>query len=311
MAFIFGLILIGLSVAIAFLYKTENNKFLKHAAMTVLTVLGICFITGSMIAVVGTNKVAIVTSMNKPTDALGAGWHGKKPWEKTTEFDGTRQTLRFEGKGNDKDDNADDKVWPCFGIKIENNATACINGIAAWQLKVDSKDKAELAAQKERAKQLFLNYRSFSRVIRDYIRPSAQSALQATYDDVNPLIPEKNPSYATLSTEMQNAFKSVLGVEIDVLFVQITNADWDPKTDNAIEQQQEQVAKTAQALEKKKTNEAEAAAAAALTVNNGKPVDPDYALKNKCMDIAREQNKDPGPCLQPGYGGILGPPQPK
>lgn len=309
--FIFGIILVLVAVGIAIFAKAydRGTRTLKAAAVFFFFVLGALSIVGSMVAVVGTNKVAIVTSFNKPVNALGSGWHSKAPWQDTTELDGTRQTLRFEGDGNNEDEDSDKKVWPRFKVKIENNATADITGIVSWQMRVDSKDKVELQRQKDRAQQLFLNYRSFGRIIRDYIRPSAQSALQAVYDDVNPLIPEKNPSYADLSAEMQTEFKKILGAEIDVLFVQITNADWDEKTDNAIGLQQDQISKTAQAQEKEKTNAAEAKAAAALNNSNGTPVQPpsDNILKNKCLDIAREQNKDPGPCLQPGYGGILGP----
>jgi len=311
-AFILGIVLVLAGVLSLIFYRPRPYLKVSRLVDAGLIVVGVLLIVASMVAIVGTNKIAIVTSFNKPVDTYAAGWHGKAPWESTTELDGTRQTLRFEGKdGNKEDDGSDKKVWPCFNIKIENNATACINGIVSWQMKVDSKDRAEQAKQKERARQLFLNYRSFPRIIRDYIRPSAQSALQAVYANVNPLIPEKNPSYKVASDDTQTEFRNILGSEVDVLFVQITNADWDEKTDNAIKLQQEQIALTAQAIEKEKTNEAEAKAAAALTTDNGKPVDPTFALRNKCMDIAKAQGTNPGPCLNPGYGGILGPPQPK
>ena len=309
-AFIAGIILVLAGILIAF-FDFDVKRSAKYSAVAVVVGFGVLLIVASMVAVVGTNKIAIVTSFNKPVDTYTVGWHGKAPWEKTTELDGTRQTLRFESKGNDKDDDADDKLWPCFNIKIENNATACIHGMVSWQMKVDSKNAVELEQQKERARQLFLNYRSFPRIIRDYIRPSTQSALQAAYDDVNPLIATMNPSYKALSDETKTAFEAILGSEVDVLFVQITNADWDEKTDNAIKLQQEQIALTAQAKEKEKTNAAEAAAAAALTTNNGKPVDPNFAERNKCLDIAKAQGTPPGPCLNPGYGGILGPSQGK
>lgn len=313
--FVFGIIMVVVGIAVFLLRNRANTKdgrLMMRIAGPVVVLLGIFGVAASMVTVVGTNKVAIVTQFNKPVDALGAGWHDKAPWQETTELDGTRQTLRFEGAGNDEDDDSDKKTWPCINVKIDNNATACVSGMASWQMRVDSKNKEELEKQKERARQLFLNYRTFSRIIRDYIKPSAQSALQATYANVNPLIPAQNPSYKSLSDEMQREFKGILGAEIDVLFVQITNADWDTKTDEAIALQQDQISKTTQAKEKEKTNEAEARAAAALNTSDGKPVQPpsEGVLQNKCLDIAREQGKDPGPCLQPGYGGILGP-QPK
>lgn len=256
--------------------------------------IGVFLIALCSFVVVPTNSIAIPISFGKPTTALANGLHGKAPWAKVVKFDASRQYLRFGGKGNEEDPSSDKKEWPCVSVKMAHEATSCLSMTVAWQL------KATTPAEKQQAIKLFKNFKTFDRITENYMAAGARGAAQTTYSDVNPLSPD-NPTFSRLSETMLSNLRSNVGSEINIVSVQITNADYDAKTDEAIASMQAEYAKQTQAELQKVTNtkqsEANAKLQSALT---------DEILKDNCIKGALAVGQNPGPCLQPGWGGAVG-----
>jgi len=231
--------------------------------------------------------------MNAAYTATDNGFEMKRPWAKRTEFDASRQFLRFCGDGNGEED-PDKKVYPKVHLRIDGNATADICGTVTWQM------KAVTPAEKANAIALFKDYKVFERVTANLVYPNVRQILNTVLATQNPLVPEKNKSVSTINTETLSALKTEFNGSVIILAADIAPPDYDPKTDDAISADLAQKALTALAVEKKKTNEAESAANDAIKVSVQDPM----ILLNKCLDIAKQLNYNPGLCLM-GSGSVI------
>jgi regulator of protease activity HflC (stomatin/prohibitin superfamily) len=267
----------------------------RYTRWAVFGLAGLTFLFFAFACVtkVGTNQIGIMNSFGRPVDAFPNGMHLKAPWETKVEFDASRQFLRFEGSGN-KETEHGKKVFPCFNVRIANNANGCVKGVVTWQM------RARTAQEKQQAVELYRQYRTFERLNDNFVAQATQSALNATYADVNPLVPEKNPSFAELSNTAEIRLHGLVGTQVEVLDFQITFIDYDDKTDDAIKRVQAQIANTAEETQRQLTNAAAARAAAALGSTTQGPPPSEAVLINKCLDIAAAQNKEPGYCFMRG-----------
>lgn len=236
--------------------------------------------------IVSTNTVGIFTSAGRPYAATDNGLESKRPWAKKTELDASRQFLRFCGEGNNEED-LDKKLYPKINIKIDGNASATICGTIGWQMKATTK------AEKEKAVELFKEFKSFPRVSENLVYAKTRVAIATALATQNPLVPEKNKTVATMNTDVATALRASLGDHVELQSVDLDVPAYDAKTTSAIEADLAQKALTSLAIEKEKTNAAEARANAAIVTS----IQDARVLVNKCLDIAKELNRDPGLCM--------------
>lgn len=267
----------------------------------ILLGLGVFLFVMSLWVQVPTNTIGIYTSFGKPVDARPNGFQDKLPWEKVSkDFDASRQYMKFDGKGNDKEADEDGKVFPCLPVKMDREAKACLTVTVGWQMKAGTK------SEREQAKELFRAHKTFARLTENFMKANIQDAAQASYSDVNPLVIGQNPGFSTLSDETETNLRKLVGGDVAVLSVQITGADYDPATDDSIAKMQAEYAKTEQARQLEQTNAAISKANKAL-VEQGK-LTPEV-LQAECIKVAKEVGSNPGVCLQPGWGSFGSPAQ--
>lgn len=278
--------------------KWRNERRMVRSGLgglvSIVSIIAVFLFAMSCFVVVATNKVGIMTSMGKPTNAFSNGFHGKLPWEIKTEFDGTRQFLRFGGEGNN-DKDLDTKVFPCIQVKLDGQARACLSGTVSWQMKADTKE------EKENAQQLFRTYRTFERLTNNFVYSTTRVGLGTVFAKHNPLVAEKNQSLAELNELSLEALKREFGGDLNVVNVDLAVPDYDDATDRSIADVQAQKAKTTLANEEEQTNAAKARANAALE----KSVQDPKVNQANCIEVARQMNKEPGYCMMGGNGVIV------
>lgn len=256
--------------------------------------LGVFLVLMACWVQVPTNTIGIVTSFGKPVDARPNGFQDKLPWQKVAkDFDASRQYMKFDGKGNDKAADEDGKVFSCLPVKMDREAKACLTVTIGWQMKAGSK------AERDQTLELFKAHKTFARLTENFMKANAQDAAQASYNDVNPLVEGKNPGFSQLSEEMEGNLRTAVKGDVEILSVQITNADYDPATDDSIAGMQAEFAKTQKAQQLEQTNLAISKANKALQ-DSGKLTDE--VLKDQCIKGAIAVGANPGACLQPGWG---------
>lgn len=248
----------------------------------------------SLFVVVGTNQVGIMTAFGKPQSAHSNGFHGKAPWEIKTEFDGTRQFLRFNGKGNNEED-LDRKEFPCIQVKLDGQATACLNGVISWQM------KAGTEAEKKNAVELFKTYRTFDRLTKNFVYSSSRVALGKVFAVHNPLIEEKNQSLGELNRLSLDELGREFSGELNIMSVDLAVPDYDDATDKSISDVQAQKAKTRLASEEEATNAAKSKANKALQESLKDPA----VNQANCIQAAKETGKEPGFCMMGGGSSVI------
>lgn len=257
------------------------------------TVVAMFLFIMSLFVMVGTNKVGIMTSFGKPQVAHSNGFHLKAPWAIKTEFDGTRQFLRFDGKGNNEED-LEKKVFPCIQVKLDGQATACLSGVISWQM------KANTEAEKKNAVELFKTYRTFERLTENFVYSSSRKALGEVFALHNPLVSEKNQPLGELNKLSATKLGEEFSGELNIMSVDLAVPDYDGETDKSIANVQAQKAKTSLAAEEEQTNIAKSKANKALEAS---VQDPRVNQAN-CIQAAKETNKEPGFCMM-GGGSVI------
>jgi regulator of protease activity HflC (stomatin/prohibitin superfamily) len=298
--FIFGIVLLVLSIgafgAWKILRRQDNSDESDSFPLGIALSVGIIALVGGLISmsvsfvrIVPTNTLGIVTEFNKPTgEVLSNGWHLTTPWTKIHKFDAAQQFMRFEGTGNNDDVSDKNKKWPAVHSVIANNASVDVELVVTWRLRVDTGE------QQKGTVALFQKYRTFDRMTENYVKPLVNQAVQEAFADVNPLLADHNPTLSVLSTEVLGLLRNKVDNTVHIESVQLSGRNFDAVTTSAINAQQAQIAATKVAEAEYDTNVAQSKANEALAKSIADTPD---ILVSKCLDIANEQNNDPGLCM--------------
>lgn len=214
---------------------------------------------------VSTKNVGIVTEGGRPVGSLSNGIHFILPWEKVTEMDAAIQTDYHTAQNGNT----------CVTIRIAHQATACADVIIKWR--VDEKT----------AGTLFQNYRDFDNVRLNLIDADLQSAMNQAFSGYDALaVNDTGDSTATALPDLATTVTKTMIGDVsnlaEIQAVQIPVVHFDGKTQDALNQLQNQIAQTRIAAQEQKTNQAQAAAnqILAASVSN----DPNV-LVSKCLDL--------------------------
>lgn len=275
--FFFAMGLTVLVGAIVFFFLPKTSFAEKNAVGVALLIGSLLLFGVSMIAVVGTKKVGVVTTFNKPVDTMSNGIHLKWPWQKVTELDGAIQTDNHTG-GSVEHPNG------CTLVRIGNQSTACVDNTIRWRIRQKASDD------------LFRDYRSFDHIRDSLVTRDLIVALNDVFATYNPLgnlntnVTTAPPSLEALSAQVRELLVGKdgnggrIGDQIEVLSVFTPIIHHDNQTQRKINQYQAAKADTRIALQKVKTavNEAKANKTLAGSVSH----DPNV-LVSKCLDLVK------------------------
>lgn len=289
--FIAGLLLI-LGSLVAFLVTARESKAVGAG---LFIVGGLCVLVACL-AIVGTKKVGVVTSFNKPVGTMSNGIHGKRPWHKVHELDGAIQTDNHLCVGGPE------KQGTGILVRIGNQSVACLDVTVRWRIR------------QQQADALYRDYRGFDHIRDSLVTRDLTQSLNDVFVDYNPLgnindnrAPEP-PSLENMSARVKTLLvgragsTGRIGQQIEVLSVFIPIVHHDGQTQSKINQYQSARADTRIALQKVETarNEAEANEALASSVNKNP-----YVLVSKCLDLVKGRgagNLPAGFTCWPGNG---------
>jgi len=246
------------------------------ASAAVLAVLALIPLFFSTFRRVNTKEIGVPVTFGKVgTTHYGAGPHWPvSPWTKVVEIDGAIQTL----------DHLDKR---CLQVRIANNQTGCAEVSIQWRVNPSQVDY------------LYKNYRSFSHIEKQLVDRKLFNATNEALAAYNPLASIASgkgarnplPGYATkIYNGMKSKVTDINGKPlIEVLNVQLPIVHFDDKTQNRINQLQQQVAQTQIAVQREKTNAAESKANAALARQKGGL--SELVLVSRCIDWLDAEQK--------------------
>lgn len=296
--FIIGVIAVVVAVIFFALPATETWK--RSAGIAAFAIGGLLIMI-SCVAVVGTKKVGVVTTFNKPVGTMSNGIHKKWPWQKVHELDGAIQTDNHLCVGGPE--------HPGEGIlvRIGNQSVSCLDVTVRWRIRQEHSDA------------LYRDYRSFDHIRDSLVTRDLNQALNDVFVDYNPLgnlntkdtaKPVVPPSLEDLSSRVKallvgdNGTGGRIGDQIEVLSVFIPIVHHDDQTQLKINQYQAAKADTRIALQKVQTAENEAKANKALRASISN--DPNV-LVSKCLDLVKTGVALPAgfSCWPGGGGGVV------
>jgi SPFH domain/Band 7 family protein len=273
--FVVGLVFVMAAIIVLLIPSSTFAE--KGATGAGLLLIAILAFAVSTVTIVGTKKVGVVTTFNKPVDTMSNGIHLKAPWQKVTELDGAIQTDNHTGGSVEKPNG-------CTLVRIGNQSTACVDNTIRWRIRQHAADA------------LFRDYRSFDHIRDSLVTRDLIVALNDVFATYNPLgnlnsnVTTAPPSLEALSAQVRellvgkNGTSGRIGNQIEVLSVFTPIIHHDNQTQRKINQYQAAKADTRIALQKVKTavNEAKANKTLAGSVSN----DPNV-LVSKCLDLVR------------------------
>ncbi|UQX87392.1 SPFH domain-containing protein [Jatrophihabitans telluris] len=294
---LFVLFFILLLTAIALLVASRRS--LGAASILRLTAIGVAVVAiislfFSTFTTVGTKNLGVKTIGGRPVGYLTNGYHFKEPWVTVTELTNAVQTDTYAsdgyGKGPQGGANAS-----CINVRIARQATACVNVSIRWQATGTGIDY------------LFRNFKDNEKITDNLVLRDLQQAMNEQFTAYDPLGIDNNGNSTNrpLSSAGGGSYSSAvlaimrndIGQWIDVQSVIVPLLNFDPATQDRINQLQQQVAQTRIAVQAKLTADAQAAAnrALAASVNNNPGV-----LTSRCLDILQDAvNK--GQALPAGF----------
>jgi regulator of protease activity HflC (stomatin/prohibitin superfamily) len=251
----------------------EDEKAFKKGAVWALFVIAGLLIIGSQVAIVGTKKVGVVTTFNKPVGTMDNGLHHKWPWQKVHELDGAIQTDNHLCNGGPE--------APGTGIlaRIGNQSVACMDVNVRWRIK------------QQHADALFRDYRGFDHIRDSLVTRDLTKSVNAAFSDYNPLgnlsanSGAPVPALDEFGETVREALINDIGDQIEVLSVFIPIVHHDKQTQSKINQYQAAKADTRIALQKVQTAQNDAKANKALADSISK--DPNV-LVSKCLDLVNK-----------------------
>jgi regulator of protease activity HflC (stomatin/prohibitin superfamily) len=263
-------------VAIACGLVSVLLPYKEGKAVAALCIIGAAvFFFFSFFAIVGTKKIGVVTSFNKPVGTMDNGLHTKAPWQKVVELDGAIQTDNHLCR---KDANTG------IDVRIGNQSISCLDVTIRWRLRQGASDA------------LYRDYRTFDHIRDSLVTRDLIQSLNDVFVDYNPLGNINNEKVAAPPSleRMSSRVKALLvgrtgnsgriGDQIEVLSVFIPIVHHDGQTQQKINQYQAARADTRIAGQKVQTatNEAKANKVLAGTVTKNP-----YVLVSKCLDLVK------------------------
>ena len=241
-------------------------------------VLGIVLLLSACLYSIGTQDIGVVTSFGRTVGrGVGPGLHWKAPWENVTRLDAKQQTDTYASNGfnGSVQDNAQ---GGCINVRIARQATACVNVSIRWQNDPQGIDY------------LFRNFKTDDNIRTNLLHRDLQAAVNTVFANYDPLGLDKNgdstqPNNTALAKSVETAMAQQVGQYLDIINVYIPLFNFDPATQDRLNQLQLQVAQTRIAEQAEQTAAAQAAANRALakSVSNNPGV-----LESKCLDILGE-----------------------
>lgn len=196
----------------------------------------------SSFTIVGTRQIGVATAFNKPTgQTFGNGLHIVAPWVQVHEMDGAVQIDTYQG---------DNRI----SVRLGNNSTALADASIRWEIK------------QEAASNLFVQYKTFEGVKQNLIERNLKVALNEAFASFDPLA-TKNLEVSPLPAISETALKLLrdkVGEEVEILDVSVPTIEYDPKTEERINQINEERANTTKATQEVQTNEQKRLAAEKL-----------------------------------------------
>jgi regulator of protease activity HflC (stomatin/prohibitin superfamily) len=294
--FIVGIIFALIAVGVLLIPSAQFKE--KGVTVFAVWVLAVIFLGISCLTVVGTKKVGVVTSFNKPVGTLSNGIHTKWPWQKVHELDGAIQTDNHLCAGGPENKGGG------ILVRIGNQSVACLDVTVRWRIRQAHSDA------------LYRDYRSFDHIRDSLVTRDLNQALNDVFVDYNPLgnlnsnKPTPPPSLEALGTRVKTLLVGDdgnggrIGDQIEVLSIFIPIVHHDDQTQTKINQYQAAKADTRIALQKVQTavNEAKANKTLASSVSR----DPNV-LVSKCLDLVAKAgtNLPAGFTCWPGGGSAV------
>lgn len=229
---------------------------------------------------VDTRNVGIITSFGKPVGVSGAGivWHA--PWKRVSELSEAIQLQAFDGEGPGKGN--------LVQVRLGNNSSAWIAENLNWRL-------VEGAAP-----QLFQDYGGsnldvFANIRDNLVDRQAAVALSQVFAKFDPTAMEQGADLPVLADEVKRDLQHNVGTQIEILSVRIPKIFYDEPTQQRIDQHNQKVQETKNALQDVQTAKQQRAANeernAAPALPGGVP--PAIAL---CLHDTVADHRDPSGC---------------
>lgn len=243
------------------------------ASAWVLATITVAVLVGSMFTIVPPRTVGIEVQFGKPVNSLANGLHFKSPISSVEKLDGAVQNNVY-----------DTALGNPVQVRLGNDSLASANASIQWQLRTDN------------AMEVFLSYRTFENIQANLVERNFNDAMNEVTKSYNPLGKEGADGGSGDKSKMaglvlENLRKKV-GNYIDVIDVTIPLINYDPETQNRINELQSEIARTRIAEQKKNTATAEAQANKALETSLS-----DEVLVSKCLDIIAASGQSPIGCF--------------
>lgn len=286
MGFIIFSIILGIAflVSVVFAFLTTGGKIAVGAVLALwLLVFGI-FAASTVPA----RSVGIETGFGKYKNTLPNGFHWTNPTSSVEKFSTQVQTLKLEGKGDNKDSVTYDNP---VSVTYKGGGQGAISATISWKI------------SEREAKALWERYKSFDNVNENLVQSGAKNAIR---NEVIKYIPTeaqgKGPEISDgVKTALQAAFAQY-GVDVDS--VQVTNVGLDQKTQQSIEKvviAQQDLARAE--LERQKA-ETEAKTA---KIREASGILSEQANKRYCLDVTNNWDASKNGQLSAGWNCMSSP----
>lgn len=259
--------------------KANNRKYADKTSSSIafipllLAALALAFACTTSVPA---RSVGVATSFGKPVVTYNNGLHLKAPWWKVHDMDGTIQNNIYNGENQ-------------IDVRLANNAKAKVDASVQWRLKTDG------------ALEAFLNYKDAdidkiqSNVIDRNLKASINESM-ASYDPLNAVDPATgNQDLNKYQEDILKRIQSKADGQVEVISVTIPNINYDDATQHRIDQYQEEVAKTRNAEQSRKTAEQQAQANETLDKSL-----TDQVNTAKCFEVIEKTGKEPLGCFPGG-----------
>ncbi|TDZ98055.1 SPFH domain-containing protein [Mycobacteroides salmoniphilum] len=273
------LVLIGVALVVLGRRVSARRAVVLGAGVAAIF-LAVVVLGSSVVTIVGTRQVGIATAFNRPTgQTFNNGLHFKAPWVQVHEMDGAVQIDTYQAVAGG------DRRIP---VRLGNNSTALADASIRWQIKPDSADE------------LFVQYKTFDGVRVNLIERNLKVALNEAFAKFDPLDKknlEESP-LPSIAAQALSLLRSKVGKEVEILDVSVPTIDYDDRTEERINQINEERANTTKAGQEVETNKKKREAAEELA--KMPPPDLRISIAN-CLNKMAETGKNLN-CFPIGQG---------